>query len=369
MTIVRCIIVLLLITLPSFTLAKPKVVWFSTLQQDLSDKSGFWKNVHDLIVAAAEDLDVDLEIRYAEENFIKMKAQVDETLSNPDHRPDGIIFHNYKLLGEKILAKAESVGVKSIIFNSGFGDTDSYLSPRKRYKHWIAQILPDDRYAGEVLLRQLKNAASVTDRNVPYYVVAMEGNRSSRAYLARKEGFERLLRVDNQLEFTQYIPADWSRSTARSQFGVIMKRYPETFIMWAANDNMALGLIDGAKDIGLVSGKDFVVGGVDWLPEALDAVKTGEMSVSIGGHFVEGMWALILMYDYLKGIDFEPKHGVSIKTRMLALDKAMLEELGNVSEKLNQENLRKVDFKLFSKKHNPNLSEYAFDIATLLSRL
>lgn len=89
-----------------FAAATPKVVWFSTLQEDLSDKSGFWKNIHDLIVAAAEDLDIELDIRYAEENFIKMKAQVDETLSDPKNRPDGIIFHNYKLLGEKILAKA-----------------------------------------------------------------------------------------------------------------------------------------------------------------------------------------------------------------------------------------------------------------------
>lgn len=139
--------------------------------------------------------------------------------------------------------------------------------------------------------------------------------------------------------------------------------------MWAANDNMALGLIDGAKEEGMRPGKDFVVGGIDWLPEALDAVKNGQMAVSIGGHFVEGMWALIMMYDYLNGFDFKEDHGVSIQTRMLALDKIAIDKLGNLTEKFSQSNLNRVDFSHFSKTHNPELKSYTFDIASLLSRL
>jgi ABC-type sugar transport system substrate-binding protein len=182
MNLIKYLIILVAFSLSSQAIAAPRIVWFSTLQEDLSDKSGFWKNVHDLIVAAAQDLEVDLEIRYAEENFIKMKAQVDEVLSNPALRPDGIIFHNYKLLGEKILAKAEAMGVKSIIFNSGFGSEGSALVPRKKYSQWIGQILPDDRFAGMKLLYELTKAAAKIKKKQPFYTIAMEGNRSSRAY-------------------------------------------------------------------------------------------------------------------------------------------------------------------------------------------
>jgi len=38
--------------------AQPRIAWFSTLHPDLSEKSGFWSRVHDLVVAAGEDLDV-----------------------------------------------------------------------------------------------------------------------------------------------------------------------------------------------------------------------------------------------------------------------------------------------------------------------
>ena len=113
--------------------AQTKIAWFSTIQEDHSDKSGFWSRVHDLIIAAAEDLDVDFQVYYAEESHIRLLGQVDAVLSDPKFRPDGIIFHNYKNTGERLLAKAEQYGVKSLIFNAGFPDNvDESLHPRKK---------------------------------------------------------------------------------------------------------------------------------------------------------------------------------------------------------------------------------------------
>ena len=361
---------LLLSTIPAF--GGPKIAWFSTLQEDLSEKSGFWKRVHDFVSAAAEDLDVDFRIYYAEENFIKLNAQVNEVLSNPKLRPDGIIFHNYKLVGEKILKKAEQHGVKSIVFNAGFANSNGAITPRTEYKHWIGEILPDDEYAGAELLRQLKSAARsrAGKSGMPeLQVLAMEGNLSSSAYLARKRGFQRAMAQDRSLKLTQFVPADWSRDIARKQFGILSKRYPNTQIYWAANDNMALGLIDSALKNGFRPGKDFVVGGIDWLPESFDAIRRGDQSVSIGGHFVEGMWALILLYDYLNGHDFEPVAGSSIRTRMVAITRDLLYEHGNVLLKLNSANLQKFDFSELSRSHNEGMDEYPLSISYLLERL
>jgi len=355
-----------------------KIVWFSTLQQDISDKSGFWRSVHDLIVASAEDLDVDFRIYYAEENFLKMHKQVNKVLDNPDTRPDGIIFHNYKKMAPYILEKAEQLKVKSFIFNSGLNDGKLQIHPRQNYKHWIGQMLPDDEFAGSELLRCLKSAAinlNRKSRNDSFSILAMEGNPSSKAYKSRKEGLRRALIIDSNLNFTQYFPADWSRSKARKMFPTMLARYPEVSIIWSANDNMALGLIDAAKNSNLTFfGKKAVVGGIDWLAESIEAIKQGDMACSVGGHFVEGMWSLILMYDYLNGFDFideskELSHRATFHTKMAAINVNNVGAYSQLIKKLQPENLSKYNFRKYSRTHNSKTKQYDFSINELLQQL
>jgi len=353
--------------------ARPKIVWFSTLQQDLSDKSGFWKSLHDLMAATAEDLDVDFQIYYAQENFLKMHQQVSDVLSNKKTRPDGIIFHNYKKLAPLILEKAEKYGVKSFIFNSGLNEENQTLLPRQEYKHWVGQMLPDDTFAGLELARCLLNAAKKQEgSHEPLQLLAMEGNLSSRAYQARKSGLDGFLQGSSELRFNQYFPAEWSRSKAYRMFSTMLGRYPQTRIIWSANDNMALGLIDAAHRSKFILGKNLFIGGVDWLSESIDAIKRGDMACSIGGHFVEGMWSLILMYDYLNGFDFANQSlnfPPTFHTKMAAITTQNVINFGSLGEKLSPRNLSKVDFRQFSKHHNPEVIEYDFSITRFLNLL
>jgi len=353
--------------------ARPKIAWFSTLQNDLSDKSGFWKSLHDLMAATAADLDVDFQIYYAQENFLKMHQQVNDVLSNKKTRPDGIIFHNYKKLAPLILEKAEQYGVKSFIFNSGLNEENQTVLPRQQYKHWIGQMLPDDTFAGLELTRCLLHAAKKHEESQePLQLLAMEGNLSSRAYQARKSGLEGFLQSTPGLKLNQYFPAEWSRSKAHRMFSTMLGRYPQTRIIWSANDNMALGLIDAAHRSEYVLGKDLFIGGVDWLAESIGVIQRGDMACSIGGHFVEGMWALILMYDYLNGFDFANESlqfPSTFHTKMAAITPQNVAEFGSLGQKLSPKNLSKINFRHFSKHHNSEIVDYNFSITRFLKQL
>ncbi len=81
-----------------------------------SEKSltGFWITTRTFILAAAEDLDVDLKIYYANRDYFLMVQMAKEVMSNAETRPDGIMFHNYKKQGGKILDLAEQFGVKAL---------------------------------------------------------------------------------------------------------------------------------------------------------------------------------------------------------------------------------------------------------------
>ena len=61
---------------------------------------------------------------------------------------------------------------------------------------------------------------------------------------------------------------------------------------------MALGAMEGVVAAGKSPGKDVFIGGLNWDPPALDKVKDGALVTTVGGHFMIGGWALVLLYDY-----------------------------------------------------------------------
>jgi ABC-type sugar transport system substrate-binding protein len=113
---------------------------------------------------------------------------------------------------------------------------------------------------------------------------------------------------------------------------------------------------------GIHQGKDVFIGGVDWTSRGLAAVKSGEITTSVGGHFAEVGWALILFYDYFNGKDFASESTI-FKSVMKPLTAK------NVNIFLRSEGKDRwsgVNFQSFSKVLNPSLKEYRFDLVVLL---
>jgi hypothetical protein len=88
------------------------------------------------------------------------------------------------------------------------------------------------------------------------------------------------------------------------------------------------------------------------------------MSTSVGGHFLEGAWSLILVHDYHYGIDFVDDPGVRFMTSMHSITSDTVQDY---SDKLGNPEWNRIDFKQFSKKHNPVLEKYDFSLSGLLN--
>ena len=52
------------------------------------DDTNFWPTTKLFVIAAAEDLGIDLNIYYANGNFVMLLQQVEEVLANEETRPD-----------------------------------------------------------------------------------------------------------------------------------------------------------------------------------------------------------------------------------------------------------------------------------------
>lgn len=81
---------------------------------------------------------------------------------------------------------------------------------------------------------------------------------------------------------------------------MILERFPETNVFWCASDLVALETL---KQYQRLTKKTTVAGGFDWLPEALLKIQQGELTASVGGHFLMGAIAITKIFDYHQGID------------------------------------------------------------------
>ncbi|MDP7593403.1 MAG: hypothetical protein QF552_12065 [Litorilituus sp.] len=144
----------------------------------------------------------------------------------------------------------------------------------------------------------------------------------------------------------------WKSTIIHERFPLITKRYPKTGVYWCASDQMALEILKEHQATGT---HPVIIGGFDWLPEALKKIKSKELSASAGGHFLMATHALIKIVDYHQGIDrfFTPP-------RMLQFEIISAKNVDKFLPFIEGKHWYKIDFSnyLFSKasKDKPQLT-------------
>ncbi len=345
--------------------AAEKVAWFKS-----GSNSKFWPIVEQIMAVSAKSLELDLDIYEYKNDPFYMISLVREVLTDPGRRPDCILIHNFKRRGERILALGEEFGVPIFLFNAGFGANSNVGKPREKYPHWIGQMLPDDEFGGYLLAKKLILKAKTLEKNksAPLQMVALEGNRSSGASIKRVTGLKRALAEHPEVVNNQYFHSKWKSELAKEAFLATRRRYPQTTIFWTASETMSIGVIEAAREHGLIPGKDLVTGGFDLLPENKKHIESGEMTTSVGAHYFEAAWALVLIHDYLHGVDFARDETTSFTTRMISQSKDDLTKYNDIYMVLSTSLLNDLDFKSLSKHRNPTVLKYNFDLESFLKK-
>lgn len=105
------------------------------------------------------------------------------------------------------------------------------------------------------------------------------GFPGSTAATLRLEGYEEELANFPQLESVAVLPADWDRKKAMDVASDMIQANPDLKCISASNDNMALGAIQALKNAGKLA--DVIVMGTDGIPDAVSAVKSGELDATV----------------------------------------------------------------------------------------
>lgn len=344
----------------------PSVVFLAPNQPG---EQPFWTQAIEIMQAVAEDLKINLEILYSRPSSYSQKKDGLKAL-NTNPVPDYFLTLYMIEATPHHLKLAEKLGIRTFIFNAGViaEDRREIGRPREKYRHWIGHMVPDDRQAGYLLADKLINqakAAEKTDDSGKVHLISIGGFGAS-IDKSREDGLK--ARIDEQKDglLEKAVLTGWSRSIAYEETIQALQEFPKVSVIWCVSDATALGAIEAAKKSGKTPGRDIFIGGIDWSPAGLKAIASGDMAVSVGGHFLEGAKALILIHDYHYGIDFVNETGVEMQTPMRAITAENAKEF---LSKLHKLDWHKIDFKRFSKKYHPELKNHNYSLDELLGSL
>ncbi len=135
-------------------------------------------------------------------------------------------------------------------------------------------IASDNRDAGA-------RAAQYMIDNIPDggKVAIIEGKAGNQSGLDRKEGFQEAIEAAGNFEIVASQPADWDQQRALDAATNILQANPDLVGFYAANDTMALGVVEAARAAGKLD--QVVIIGTDAIPAALAAVQAGDMEGTV----------------------------------------------------------------------------------------
>jgi ABC-type sugar transport system substrate-binding protein len=323
----------------------------------------FWLSVSAFMQAAAADLDMDLEIIYSERNHVLMKEQARDVASRATP-PDVVVAVNEKLAACEMVKNLASAGLNVFVLLNTFVDdqAEEMQKPRVKFRSYLGSLVPDNSAAGYLLARTLFDKARQEGHGATggkIEVIAINGDFVTPAAIARNVGLHLAVDESEEIDLKQVFVGQWNREKAYVQTQGALVRYPQISVVWTANDPMALGALDAVREAGKISGKDIMIGGVNWDLPALLEVRDGGLVASAGSHFMAGAWALVMLYDYFHGRDFADI-GTELQLPLFSLlDR---QSVARYLAVFGDGDWDKIDFRKFSRKLNPDLQQYDFSM-------
>ena len=331
-------------------------------------QDAFWGPVETFAQQAATQLGIKLTILHtnnSKRNMLKMLIKAKAL------KVDAVIFPNFGQIALQVMKQAEQLQLPVLLFNSDFTEANKKLvgRPQQQFKYWLASLMPDDDQAGYLLGKHLILQArkkNLADENGMVEIIAINGTIADSPAQLRLAGLRRAIKEDGNSHLVRSVYAYWFKDKAHYKSARLLSRYPKAKVYWTASDLMAVGVNQAFTERGLVQGKDYLTGGVDWSQEGLADIQHKQISTSAGGHFMDGAWAVIMLYDHFSG---RPLNGDSLYQFKSPMALITSSDIDLLLPYLTSHDWQPVNFRLRSKVLNKQLQEYDFSPTSVLKEL
>ncbi|UUY06967.1 ABC transporter substrate-binding protein [Pseudomonas sp. J452] len=314
----------------------------------------FWSDYAAFMQDAADDLGLQLHVLYGARDTQTILANAHAVLQGKE-KPDYLVFVNEQYVGPEILRLYADSGIKLFALHSTLTPEQRARlgGPREKYRNWIGSLVTNDEEAGYLM------AKALIELDPQGEMVAFSGVKQTPSATLREEGLKRALAEHPQVRLRQLLYGEWKEQRAYEQATALLPRYPDLHLVWAANDEMAFGVMRAARE----QERKLHYSALNTSERVLQARMDGRIEVLAGGHTILGGCAMVLLHDHAHGLDFAERGGKDQQARLLRLlDQHEAQNLLAYMRKPGEG----LDFKNFSAEGNPQMRQYACAIDALL---
>lgn len=151
-------------------------------------------------------------------------------------------------------------------------------------------------------------------------IIELEGTTGSSPANDRKKGFDDVMAKHDNMTILASQTGDFARDLGRQVMETLLQAHPDVNIVYAHNDEMAIGAIQALELAGRKPGEDVLVVSIDGTRDALQAIIDGKMGVTVESSPFFGPLSCEVMKRYAAGETIEP--WVKVEDRIFTTDNA-----------------------------------------------
>ncbi|HET7867569.1 MAG TPA: ABC transporter substrate-binding protein [Burkholderiaceae bacterium] len=230
-----------------------------------------WRTANsESIKKSAKDAGIELKFSDAQQ---KQENQIKAIRSFIAQKVDVIAFSPVVESGwGTVLQEAKAAKIPVILTDRAVNEKDSSL--------WVtfmgSDFLEEGRKAGRWLLENSKGKTG--DINI----VELQGTVGSAPAIDRKKGFEEIIKADPRFKVIRSQTGDFTRAKGKEVMEAFLKAEGKKInVLYAHNDDMAIGAIQAIEEAGLKPAKDITIISIDAVKGAFEAMIAGKLNVSV----------------------------------------------------------------------------------------
>ncbi|MFJ3202475.1 ABC transporter substrate-binding protein [Streptomyces sp. NPDC086989] len=172
---------------------------------------------------------------------------------------------------DTVLKEAKDAGIPVILTDRAVDSKDTSL-----YKTFLgSDFVKEGKSAGEWLTSAYANEQG------PVNIVELQGTTGSAPANDRKAGFADVIRSDGKFKIVASQSGDFTRAKGKEVMQAFLKSQKDIDVLYAHNDDMALGAIQAIEESGKKPGTDIKVISVDGIKDAFVAMTEGKINVVV----------------------------------------------------------------------------------------
>jgi simple sugar transport system substrate-binding protein len=240
--------------MPAFA-AKPLVIGFSQVGAESEWRTANTASIKD----AAKKSGVTLKFADAQQ---RQENQVKAIRSFIAQRVDVIAFSPVVESGwDTVLREAKAAKIPVILTDRAVGS--DFVEEGRRAGRWLVDFAK-------------KNPAKTLN------IVELQGTVGSAPAIDRKNGFQEVIAGNPKLKVIRSQTGDFTRAKGKEVMEAFLKSEGKNInVLYAHNDDMAIGAIQAIEEAGLKPGKDIIVVSIDGVKGAFEAMMQGKLNVTV----------------------------------------------------------------------------------------